>query len=73
LLQDEMARVERDITPLVSSDALQKHFKSCAIMQILAGMQLSKRSTPAESNASRIGLQRFASSSKAVSIMPGGR
>jgi len=56
----------------VPSNAFEEHLKRDAIVQVFARMQLEAKIYTPASNASRIGFQRFASSSKAASIRPAG-
>src|SRR6516162_1021974 len=58
------------LCPPTDSRNLSKVTPSC---RSSPGCSSKQRSTPAASNASRIGRQRFANSSNAVSMSPGGR
>ena len=73
LLQHEVRRVVVDAAARVIADALEEHLEGRAVEDVLAGVDLVADIAPTSSKASRIGFQRFASSSKAASIRPGGR
>ena len=73
LLQHEVARIVENIAALVAVHTLQEHLERDPVVQVLTRMDLVTDVDPGFVEASRIGRQRRANSSNAVSTSPAGR
>ncbi len=68
-----MRRVVEHVGPRVIADPIEEHLEGDAVVQVFAGMDFVADVDALLSAKSRIGVQRFASSSKASSTRPAGR